>query len=84
MFHTILRLPRVAAETGYSRSTLYVRIDQGLWPKPVRIGERAVGWPAREVEAINQARIRGMTDDEIRALVAKLQSDRRVPPPGAL
>ena len=48
---TIWRRPRVQTETGYSRSTLYLRIAQGLWPKPVRLGVRAVGWPAGEVAA---------------------------------
>ena len=54
---TIWRRPRVQTETGYSRSTLYLRIAQGLWPKPVRLGVRAVGWPAGEVAALNAARI---------------------------
>ena len=40
----ILRLPEVLARTGLSRSTIYVRVDQGLFPKPVSLGARAVGW----------------------------------------
>jgi prophage regulatory protein len=73
---TILRLPSVKNQTGYSRSTLYLRINQGLWPKPVSLGGRAVGWPAREVAAMNAARIAGNSDDQIRALVVKLQAAR--------
>ena len=34
---TILRRRQVQAETGYSRSTIYLRITQGLWPKPVSL-----------------------------------------------
>ena len=30
----ILRRKQVQAESGYSRSTIYLRIAQGLWPKP--------------------------------------------------
>ena len=41
---TILRRKQVQIETGYSRSTIYLRITQGLWPKPVSLGARAVGW----------------------------------------
>jgi prophage regulatory protein len=74
---TILRRKQVQAESGYSRSTIYARIAQGLWPKPVSLGPRAVGWPAGEVAAINAARIAGKSDDEIRALVASLEVDRR-------
>ena len=74
---TILRLPTVKSESGYSRSTIYLRISQGLWPKPVSLGMRAVGWPAHEVAALNAARIAGKSDAEIRALVAKLESARK-------
>ena len=73
----ILRLPAVKSESGHSRSTLYLRISQGLWTKPVSLGARAVGWPSSEVAAINAARIAGKTDDEIRVLVVKLEADRK-------
>jgi len=74
---TILRRKQVEAETGYSRSTIYLRMSQRLWPKPVSLGPRSVGWLAAEVAALNGARIAGRTDDEIRALVAHLESARR-------
>lgn len=73
---TILRRKQVEAETGYSRSTIYLRIAQGLWPKQISLGARAVGWPAGEVEAVNAARIAGKTDAEIRALVLRLEAAR--------
>ena len=75
--NTIVRRKQVQAETGYSRSTIYLRIAQGLWPKPVGLGPRAVGWPAREVTAINAARIAGHTDEAIRRLVSDLEAHRR-------
>jgi prophage regulatory protein len=77
MTHTILRLPNVLRERGRSRSAHYLDIQQGLFTRPVPIGARAVGWPAGEVAAINAARIAGKSDDEIRVLVAKLESDRK-------
>ena len=77
MLHTILRFPAVKAETGHSHSTHYLRISQGLFTKPVSLGARAVGWPTNEVAAINAARIAGKTDDEIRALVVKLEAARK-------
>ena len=78
MTNTILRLPAVRAESGVSRSTIYLRISQGLWPKQVSLGPRCVGWPATEVEALNAARIAGKPDQEIRALVVKLEAARKV------
>jgi prophage regulatory protein len=76
---SILRRKRVEQATGYSRSGLYVRIRDGLWPKPVRIGTRSVGWPAREVAALNTARIAGKSDDDIRRLVRQLEGARQEP-----
>ena len=73
----ILRRKQVQAESGYSRSTIYLRIAQGLWPKPVSLGARAVGWPAGEVSAVNAARIADKSDDDIRALVASLELKRQ-------
>ena len=73
----ILRRKQVQAESGYSRSTIYLRIAQGLWSKPVSLGARAVGWPAGEVSAVNAARIAGKSDDDIRALVASLELKRQ-------
>ncbi len=74
---TIWRRKRVEAESGQPRSTLYLHIAQGLWTKPVSLGARAVGWPAREVMALNAARIAGHTDEEIRSLVSGLEAQRR-------
>ncbi|MEO6815671.1 MAG: AlpA family phage regulatory protein [Edaphobacter sp.] len=77
MTHTILRLPNIKTITGLSRSTIYLRIAQGVFTKPVSLGGRAVGWPAHEVEALNAARIAERSDEEIRDLVAKLEAARK-------
>ena len=50
MANTILRLPAVKSRTGLSRSTLYLRISQGQFPKPVNLGGRAVGWLDSEID----------------------------------
>ena len=73
----ILRLPAVLEATGYSRSTLYLRMAQGLWPKQVQLGARSIGWPAHEVEAMNAIRIAGKSDEAIRDLVIRLEAARK-------
>ncbi len=73
----ILRRSQVQIETGLSRSTLYLRMAEGLWPRPVKIGVRAVGWPSGEVAALNAARIAGQSESEIRALVVRLETARK-------
>lgn len=45
-----LRRPAVEAATGLSRSSLYAMMDKGEFPRPVRIGKRAVAWPQSAVE----------------------------------
>jgi len=72
----ILRRRQAEAASGYRRSTIYLRIQQGLWTRPVHLGARAVGWPAHEVEALNLARVAGTSDEEIRRLVAQMEAAR--------
>lgn len=73
----ILRFPEAKAITGLSRSSIYSYIAGGLFPRPLLLGRRMVGWPESEIAAINAARIRGDGEDAIRALVARLESDRK-------
>lgn len=51
MTHSILRLPTVKSRTGLSRSTIYLRISLDMFPKPVSLGARAVGWLEEDVQA---------------------------------
>jgi prophage regulatory protein len=46
----ILRRKDVEAHIGLSRSTIYQAIAEGSFPKPIRIGRRAVGWPLSVIE----------------------------------
>lgn len=73
----ILRMSGVKVQTGHaSHTSIYNDIKAGLFTRGVRIGQRSVGWPDTEVDAINRARIAGKTDAEIMALVDKLHADR--------
>lgn len=40
----ILRLKTVLERTGLCRSTLYRKMDDGTFPKNIRISVRCVGW----------------------------------------
>ena len=44
MVKKIYRLPEVMSLTGLSRSSIYLRISVQEFPKPIKIGRRAVGW----------------------------------------
>ena len=52
-----LRLPEVLERTGLSRSTIYVRLAARTFPRPVALGERAVGWIEAEVDEWVRERI---------------------------
>jgi len=52
-----IRRRTVEDRTGLSRSTIYQMMKEGRFPKPVRIGGRAVAWPETEVDAWIDARL---------------------------
>ena len=54
---SILRRKQVERRTGLSRSTIYLRIQEGTFPRPISLGARAVGWLENEIEAWLVARI---------------------------
>jgi prophage regulatory protein len=47
----MLRRKEVEAITGRSRSAIYAGIDDGTFPKPIKIGTRAVAWPESVIRA---------------------------------
>ena len=47
---TILRRKQVQERVGLSRSTIYLRVAEGTFPKPFSLGGRAVGWLEAEIE----------------------------------
>ncbi len=73
---TIIRRQEVEARVGYGRSAIYEQMASGVFPKPVKLGPRAVGWPADEVEKINRAKIAGKSEAEIRNLVSQMMAAR--------
>lgn len=52
----ILRRREVCAKTALSRSTMYVGMKQGWFPKAIKLTERASGWNEREIDAYLDAR----------------------------
>jgi predicted DNA-binding transcriptional regulator AlpA len=56
----ILRITAVLDETGHrSHATIYNAVKEGLFTKPVRIGQRAVGWPQAEYTPSTQPALQG-------------------------
>jgi len=66
MAYRILRLPRVIERVGFSRSAIYDFVSKGGFPRPVKIGVRAVGWLDSDIDAW------------IRERLAKTQSETKL------
>ncbi len=47
---SVLRLKAAMGMTGLARSTIYARMKVGTFPKPIRLGPRAVGWLLSEIQ----------------------------------
>lgn len=47
----LLRRHEVEGLIGLKRSKLYQMVREGVFPKPVRLGSKAVAWRASEVAA---------------------------------
>ena len=47
----LLRREEVEARTGLARSSIYRLMRLKRFPEPLRIGDRAVRWPASEIES---------------------------------
>ena len=45
-----LRMHHVIARTGLARSTIYLKMEQGTFPRQVSLGQRAVAWIEDEIE----------------------------------
>ena len=50
MINRFLRRPEVESRTGLSRVTIYAKMDEGTFPRPRRIGKRAVAWLEEDIE----------------------------------
>ncbi|MGI9568248.1 MAG: AlpA family transcriptional regulator [Desulfobulbia bacterium] len=46
----LLRLPQVVEKIGLKRSQIYLLMGEGRFPKPLRLGPRAVAWRLDEID----------------------------------
>jgi prophage regulatory protein len=72
-----VRMAELKAILGQSHSTSYRGIASGVIPEPIELGPNRKGWPRYEAEAINRARLAGLSDDAVRKIVAALTAARK-------
>ncbi|WP_375573265.1 AlpA family phage regulatory protein [Seohaeicola saemankumensis] len=49
MLKEVYRRPEIERLTGLSRSTIYAMMAAGAFPRPVKLGKRAVGWRRADI-----------------------------------
>jgi prophage regulatory protein len=57
MTDSLIRLNKVEDKTGLKKSMVYDLISKDEFPKPIKIGDRAVAWIDREVDQWVQNKI---------------------------
>lgn len=72
----IIRKPELLTLIPISHSSLDRRIRAGLFPPPVSLGGRAVGWPAREINDYLNLLYANASDEELREAVQAMVLDR--------
>ena len=70
------RIPVLLERTGMGETSFRTAIADGLLPKLIKLGPRAVGIPEHEIDQIIRARIAGLPDAEIRKLVERIHAER--------
>ena len=73
----IIRKPEALDKLGLSKSTLHIRIKDGLLPPPIPLGGRAVGFIEHEIEATLAALVSGQSNEKIQQLVKSLVEKRQ-------
>ncbi|ABM61932.1 helix-turn-helix transcriptional regulator [Halorhodospira halophila] len=46
----LLRINSVIKRVGLGRSTIYKKVKEGGFPKPIKLGERAIAWRESDIE----------------------------------
>lgn len=72
----IIRLPEALERIGICETSYRTAMSNGLVPKLIPLGSRAVGIGQHELDQVIRAKIAGLTDSEIKTLVSKIHKER--------
>ena len=72
----VIRKSEVLETFGFSNSTIYNRINAGIFPPPISLGGSAKGWLQHEVNAVLAAYAAGKSTTEVQELVKELVAQR--------
>jgi prophage regulatory protein len=77
---TFIRQPDVQRRSGLRKSSLYRRMQAGLFPKPISLSERSVGWREDVIDDYNRLIASGASEEAIRAFVKSLSPEENPKP----
>ena len=73
---TYISLDKVLNRLDGSKSTIYAKMGQGLFPSSIKIGERRVVWLEHEIDAMMREYVTRPSQEELRAFVKTLEAKR--------
>ena len=73
----IQKKPELLAMLGISKSNLYLKIANGTYPAPIRLGARAVGFLEHETQAMIKAYSKGLSKPDLQKFVYELVAARQ-------
>ena len=77
-FPTIVRTrPDAQKAFGLGATAFYERVEQGLLPRPFRLGAHASGLLSTEIETVIRAWAAGLSQDDLKTLVTELTKERQ-------
>jgi prophage regulatory protein len=53
----LLKIEQVAAKTARCRAAIYAAVKAGTFPKPVKVGTRAVAWVESEIDEFIRSQV---------------------------
>ena len=73
---TYIALDKVLNRVDGSKSTIYAKMGEGLFPSSIKIGDRRVVWIEHEIDAMTRAYLSCPSQEELKAFVKSLEAKR--------
>jgi len=74
---SIKRKSEVLAQLSVGRSTLQNRINEGIFPPPISLGGRSVGWLEHEINEAMAALLLNVTHSEMQSHIKSIIARRK-------
>ena len=72
----IIKLKSAGSITALSRSTIYNKINEGIFPQPIQLGKRAIGFIESEVQTFISLLVKGVSKVEMREAIIDIVKNR--------